>query len=57
MKAEPTSTEPPTSSEFERFQEFAKKIVAVPKREIDKQAAKEERKAQKKRAPYKHIAG
>jgi hypothetical protein len=50
-------TEPDTRSEFDRFQDFAKKIVAVPKKEIDKQEQKEQAKKHKKRAPYKHIAG
>lgn len=46
----PKSSKPP-SEEFQRFQEFARKLIAVPKKEIDQQKAKYEKgKARKKQA-------
>ncbi|HYR74908.1 MAG TPA: hypothetical protein VEM96_03630 [Pyrinomonadaceae bacterium] len=40
------------SEEFERFREFTKRLIAVPKKEIDQQKAKYEKQkaAKKKRA-------
>jgi hypothetical protein len=39
-----------TSQSFERFERLAKALVAVPKKELDKELAKDERKkTQKKR--------
>ena len=36
-----------TSKEADRFKEFAKKLVAVPKKEIDEQLKKEREKKEK----------
>lgn len=38
-----------TSQSFERFERLAKALVAVPKKELDKQLAKDERKKAKRR--------
>ena len=38
-----------TSQSFERFERLAKALVAVPKKELDKELAKDERKKQHKR--------
>jgi len=35
---------PKTSEEFERFRDFTRRLIAVPKKEIDQQKAKYERK-------------
>lgn len=40
--------EPESLSPFERFREFARRIIAVPKAEIEKQEAKYQRKRAKK---------
>ena len=42
----------PPSEEFRRFEEFARKLMAVPKKEIDAQKAKYEKqkRARKKKA-------
>lgn len=46
-KAKPSK---PPSEEFRRFEEFTRKLIAVPKKEIDQQKAKyEKQKATKKR--------
>jgi len=37
-----------TSQSFERFERLAKALMAVPKKELDKQLAKDERKKSKK---------
>jgi hypothetical protein len=42
MKKPKSKSQP--SEEFQRFQEFAKRLMAVPKKEIDQQKAKYERK-------------
>lgn len=47
MKKKPSK---PPSEEFTRFQEFARKLIAVPKKEIDQQKAKYERKKNKRQA-------
>jgi len=49
----------PELSPFERFREFARRIIAVPKAEIDKQEAKyqRERKKQKGLRPHKGGVG
>jgi hypothetical protein len=39
-----------TSQSFERFERLAKALVAVPKKELDKELAKDERKKKQKRA-------
>jgi len=39
----------PDLSPFERFREFARRIIAVPKAEIDKQEAKYQRERKKHR--------
>ena len=36
-----------TSEEFERFKEFTRKLIAVPKKEIDRQKAVYEKKKQR----------
>jgi hypothetical protein len=38
------------SEEFERFRDFTKRLMAVPKKEIDQQKAKYERKKSKRKA-------
>jgi hypothetical protein len=38
-----------TSQSFERFERLAKALVAVPKKELDKELAKHERKKAKKK--------
>jgi hypothetical protein len=38
-----------TSQSFERFERLAKALVAVPKKELDKELAKDERKKSRKR--------
>lgn len=35
--------EPATSEEYQRFEKFAKALMAVPKKELDKELAKHER--------------
>jgi hypothetical protein len=45
--------EPEKLSPFERFREFARRIIAVPKAEIVKQEAKYQRKKQKGLRPRK----
>jgi hypothetical protein len=35
--------EPATSEEYERFEKFAKALMAVPKKELDRELAKHER--------------
>jgi len=39
-----TAKTPQTSPEFERFKQFTKKLMAVPKKEIDRQKAIYEKK-------------
>lgn len=47
MKKPKSKSQP--SEEFRRFEEFARKLIAVPKKEIDQQKAKyEKQKATKK---------
>lgn len=41
--------EPKTTTEFQRFKKFAKALMAVPKKELDKELAKYERKKQRKK--------
>ena len=38
-----------TSQSFERFERLAKALVAVPKKELDKQLAKDERKKKQRK--------
>jgi len=45
--------EPATSEAQERFEKFAKALMAVPKKELDRELAKDERKKQKSQ-PKKH---
>lgn len=47
MKAAKRS-EPATNEPYERFQRFAKALIAVPKKELDKELAKHERKKEQK---------
>jgi hypothetical protein len=42
------SKEPETSEEYQRFEKYAKALMAVPKKELDKELAKDERKKQTK---------
>jgi hypothetical protein len=55
VKLEEHHAEPEDLSPFERFREFARRIIAVPKAEIDKQEAKYQRQRalRKKVAPPK----
>jgi hypothetical protein len=41
-----------TSQSFERFERLAKALVAVPKKELDKQLAKDERKKERRKKPH-----
>jgi hypothetical protein len=43
--------EPATSEEYQRFEKFAKALMAVPKKELDRELAKDER--HKKTKPSK----
>jgi len=40
----------PDTKEFDKFRDLARKLVAVPKKEIDREAAKYERKKSKAKA-------
>jgi hypothetical protein len=42
-----------TSQSFERFERLAKALVAVPKKELDKELAKDERKKQQQKRKVK----
>lgn len=42
-----------TSQSFERFERLAKALVAVPKKELDKELAKDQRKKNAKTSPSK----
>lgn len=42
-----------TSQSFERFERLAKALVAVPKKELDKQLAKDERKKHQRKTRKK----
>jgi hypothetical protein len=42
-----------TSQSFERFERLAKALVAVPKEELDKELAKDERRKERKKARIK----
>jgi hypothetical protein len=56
MKAIKTK-EPETSEEYQRFEKFAKALMAVPKEELDKELAKHGReKAIKERSKRKRTA-
>lgn len=47
-----TKTDKPKTKDEERFYQFAKALIAVPKKELDKQLAKHERlKANQKDSP------
>lgn len=41
--------EPATNEEYERFEKYAKALMAVPKKELDKEMAKDEKQRTKKR--------
>ena len=43
-----------TSQSFERFERLAKALVAVPKKELDKELAKDERKKKDSKDGLKH---
>jgi len=49
MKAPKPSQPPSKSEEFERFEAFAKKLISVPKTEIDKRAKEYERQKQRQK--------
>ncbi len=53
MPSEKKPKQGQTSEEFERFRDFTRRLMAVPKKEIDKEKAKYERKkeAKKRTAP------
>jgi hypothetical protein len=40
---------PETSDEYERFEKFANALMAVPKKELDRELTKHERKKEKKK--------
>ena len=47
----PMTTEPPTPTPFQRLTEFARRVIAVPKAEVDEQAKKwRRRRKQRKKA-------
>ncbi len=51
MKAVKTSpNEPETSQPFEKFERLAKALMAVPKKELDAELAKYERKKRRKKS-------
>ena len=39
--------EPETSEEYQRFEKYAKALMAVPKKELDKELAKDKRRKEK----------
>jgi hypothetical protein len=41
--------EPETSEEYQRFEKFGKALMAVPKKELDKELAKHDRKKERTR--------
>jgi len=43
--------EPATSEEQQRFEKFGKALMAVPKKELDKEMAKEERSKERHKKP------
>jgi hypothetical protein len=43
------TSKPKTTPEEQRFTQFAKALMAVPKKELDKEIAKDERKKQSRR--------
>lgn len=49
MKSTKTK-EPETSEEYQRFEKYAKALMAVPKKEIDKEIAKDKRKKLKSKS-------
>ena len=47
------SDKPKTKSkDEERFYQFAKALIAVPKKELDKELAKDERKKERRKKPH-----
>jgi len=44
-----TQTPEPDAKEFDKFQDLARKLVAVPKKEIDREAAKYDRQKAKRK--------
>jgi len=53
MNRKTESIDSKTSQSFERFERLAKALVAVPKKELDKELAKDERKKTRTRAKEK----
>ena len=43
------ATDPPTPTPFQRLTEFARRVIAVPKAEVDEQARKYRRRRDRKR--------
>jgi hypothetical protein len=49
MATSPKPAQPPPSSPFGRFQVFMRKLVQVPKAELDRKLAKEQQRKSKKK--------
>jgi hypothetical protein len=49
------STDDPPGAEFRRFEDVMRKLIAVPKKEIDRQAAAWKRRKNQKKAAARHI--
>ena len=47
--------EPETSEEYQRFEQYAKALMAVPKKELDKELAKHEHQKKTKRSKHRRI--
>jgi hypothetical protein len=54
MKRVTDKVDSKTSQSFERFERLAKALVAVPKKELEKELAKDERKKTKKNGGKRH---
>ncbi len=54
MKSDPHSKSDNGATPFERFQELARKLIAVPKEELEQEAAKEEKRPRKPRKVNQH---
>jgi hypothetical protein len=50
----PKRDKPATNEPYERFEKFAKALMAVPKKELDKQMAKDKRKRKGSENGRKH---
>ena len=54
MKPDASSQSDKPASPFERFQELARKLIAVPKEEVEQQATKQEKRHKKSRKENPH---